>query len=213
MTCTTMERFSGISTDRNLVKIDSLKPHPSHSESILRHLKAQADRFQAIFTSTPRLGHGAVLTYPDRPYLKWSFEYLDGEVSERQNSETFVEACEALHRRFTQFAAVYYGAIPRAPLAWQSIQHTVGAIIEKEGAADERVGFWMDAMSSGSLPGVRPPRDYHAEEWSNEITAFEREGDARKFLSSNPYNFFSAADYHRSYVLKRLLPDLGLMVG
>ncbi len=205
--------FSGISSDTNLVKVDSLEPHPSHSESILQHLKEQADRFQAIFTSTPKLGHGAVLTYPDGPYLKWSFEYQNGEPSARINSETFIQACEALHRRFAQFAAVYYAPNPRAPVVWQSIQEAVSTIIEKEGTGDERVGFWMDAMSSGALTGVRPPREYRAEEWSNEIAEFKREGDAQQFLSSNPYNFFSAADYHRSYILKRLLPSMGLTVG
>jgi len=205
--------FSGISSDRNLIKTESLQPDPSHSEGILQHIKEQTDRFWAKVTSAPKLGHGAVLTYPDRPYLRWSFEYLNGDSSERINSATFVEACEALHRRFTQFAVVYYGTKARAPVAWPTIQETVSAIIKKEGTGDERVAFWMDAMSSGALPEVTPPRDYRAEEWSNEITEFESEGDAQKFLASNPYNFFSAADYHRSYVLKRLLPSLGLMVG
>jgi Family of unknown function (DUF6765) len=205
--------FSGISSDRNLIKTDSLQPDPSHSEGILQHIKEQADRFWAKVTSAPKLGHGAVLTFPDRPYLRWSFEYQNGEPSKRINAETFVEACEALHRRFTQFAGVYYGKNALAPVAWQTIQGTVSAIIKKEGAGDERVGFWMDAMSSGALPGVTRPREYRAEEWSNEISEFESGVGGQKFISSNPYKFFSAADYHRSYVLKRLLPSLGLMVG
>jgi len=205
--------FSGISSDRNLIKTDSLQPDPSHSEGILQHLKEQADKFKAIFAAAPKLGHGAVLTYPDRPYLKWSFEYQNGEPSARTNSETFIEACEALHRRFLQFANVYYEKGAQAPISWQSIQDTVSTIIKKEGAGDERVGFWMNAMSSGALQGVRPPRQYRAEEWSDEIKVFESGADGRKFITSNPYKFFTAADYHRSYVLKRLLPSVGLMVG
>lgn len=205
--------FSGISSDENLIKPESLNPDPSHSVGILEYLAIQADKFKAKFASAPKLGHGAVLTYPDRPYLKWSFEYQNGGASVRNNPDSFVEACEALHRRFIQFSATYYGPKAQKPVEWPQIQDMVREIIKKEGSGDERVEYWLEAIRNGDLLDIELPKKYSPDDWSSEITKFEKEGGANILLSSNPYKFFSAADYHRSYVLKRLLPSYGLMVA
>ena len=42
------------------------------------------------------LGHAGVGTYPDRPYLHWEFIYENGEVSDRNNRETYIEGCEKM---------------------------------------------------------------------------------------------------------------------
>ena len=51
------------------------------------------------------LGHGGVATFPDRPYLKWGFEYEHQEPKKvfRDNPTTFLEGCEALHNLFIRF--------------------------------------------------------------------------------------------------------------
>jgi hypothetical protein len=205
--------FSGIPSDHNLITEDSLEADSSHSSGILDYVSEQASNFKAKFTGTPRLGHGAVLTYPDRPYLKWRFKYQDGTPSVRANPETYLEGCEELHRRFVQFSSAYYGNLARTPLGWQSIRSLVKDIIEKEGKGDERVDYWMNAMDKNYLPNVEPPQVYDDQTWSRELEEFEDDGSPEQFISSAPYRFFCAADYHRGYVLKRLLPGYGLMVG
>lgn len=205
--------FSGISSDNNVIKPESLRPDESHSDVILQHLIAQADRFKAIFTSTPKLGHGAVLTHPDRPYLKWSFEYQNGQTSRRNNPDTFVEACKALHTRFIQFSGLHYKEAAQAPIPWTSIQDAVTDIIKREGTGDERAQFWIDSVNAGQFSGVTSPKKYDAGEWSSEIVRFKADGMSDGFIQSNAYKFFSAADYHRGYVLKRLLPRFGLLVA
>ena len=53
------------------------------------------------------LGHGAVAVLPDLPYLKWSFEYeQSSETSERDNLESYLEACEKLHNMFQRFLSL-----------------------------------------------------------------------------------------------------------
>ena len=50
------------------------------------------------------LGHGAVAVLPDLPYLEWSFKYEQSpQLSERNNAETFLEACEKLYNMFQTF--------------------------------------------------------------------------------------------------------------
>lgn len=205
--------FSGVPSDHNLITEGSLEADASHSSGILEYLSEKASNFKAKFSGATRLGHGAVLTYPDRPYLRWRFKYRDGTSSVRANPETYLEGCEALHRRFAQFASVYYGNLARAPLPWPSIRGLVKDIIEREGKGEERVAYWMNAMTNDYLPGVEPPQVYDDNTWSHALDEFKDDGNPEQFISSAPYQFFCAADYHRSYVLKRLLPAFGLMVS
>ena len=55
------------------------------------------------------LGHGSVATYPDRPRLVWSFDYerrdaVAGMRSTRDNPDTCLKGCRALHGMFRRFA-------------------------------------------------------------------------------------------------------------
>ena len=58
------------------------------------------------------LGHGSAATYPDRPYLKWKFQYDEDDCesenrwSDRDNLETFLEGCRSLHGVFRRFCSI-----------------------------------------------------------------------------------------------------------
>ena len=56
--------------------------------------------------ATGALGHGAVATYPDRPFLRWKFIYKKDkkDLGWRDNKQTFLEGCEKLHQTFSSFA-------------------------------------------------------------------------------------------------------------
>ncbi|WP_138955025.1 DUF6765 family protein [Vibrio rotiferianus] len=50
------------------------------------------------------LGHGGVATFPDRPYLKWRFEYYNGQDSGwRDNPATYLEYCQNLHSMLSAY--------------------------------------------------------------------------------------------------------------
>lgn len=206
--------FSGIPSDKNAIDPDSLSIADSHSPKIVSYIAKKAEAFKAKFGGAPRLGHGAVLTYPDRPYLKWSFTYADERgACTRDNPAAFLEACEELYGRFKQFAAAYYGE-SSVPLAqWNNIKGAVEAIIETEGDADERAQCWVTAMATGDLKMLPAPKRYSSDEWHAQIDAMEQAANDGSFVNSEFYQFFSAAEYHRSFVLKRLLPSVGLMVA
>lgn len=205
--------FSGLSDELNQIEPDSVQINNDHSAGILAHLAAQRDNFVARFAQAAHLGHGAVLTNPDRPYLRWSFVYKDGVRSERDNQATFSEACAALYRRFTQFAASFYDGATQPKATWEEIAPKVREVLATEAPADGRVAAWKAAMASGALGHIDVCKDYDAQDWISQLASFREQEDVAGFEQSDPFLFFTAADYHRSYVLKRLLPQWGLMAA
>ena len=215
--------FSGISSDHNKIVNDSIQIDASHSKKTLEHINKQGKslfaRIQKLcnsitgsFTELVSLGHGAVLTNPDRPYLKWSFRYeTDNRLSTRDNTATFLEACEKLHARFRQFANVYYDATPETLYPWEEIKDPVEKILAREGQGEERVRYWMDAMKKGPLKKIPVCRLYDdGAKWLGELEKLKQSKDASKFRGSHTHHFFTAADFHRNYILRRLLSSTGI---
>jgi hypothetical protein len=205
--------FSGLSNESNQIEAGSIELENVQSQTLLSHISRQADAFMAHFAQAPKLGHGGVLTNPDRPYLKWKFKYQDGTVSARDNPATFLEACKCLYNRFAQFSNLYYNGSIKPTVAWPQVEPAIKAVLATEGAANERVEAWIGAIKAGKLGGIAVPKTYRAETWVEETESFKESDDAGSFLQSNPYRFLAAADYHRNYVLKRLLPQFALMVA
>ncbi len=205
--------FSGISSSLNGIDEDSLDVDDSHSEKIIDYLKQKLEKFKASFGDLVELGHGAVATYPDRPYLKWSFRYRDGVISQRDNPATFLEGCHELHKRFRQFAKQYYDHPVEAIAEWPDMENAVAKILACEAGADDRAAEWLKAMHGGALGKIAAPAEYGHSEWEDEVLAMREGAEIRTLLASNGYRFFIAADYHRNYVLKRLLPEFDLLVA
>ena len=210
--------FSGIASSLNGVDTKTIKIDGTHSQGIINYVRDKAkdfaERFGANVADTVKLGHGAVATYPDRPYLRWSYILQDGARFERNNPETFLNACEALHRAFSSFRAVFdVEASERA--SFSSIKSFVQEILNTEADADGRIAKWKEALSGGQLgPSFTVP-DYSPTDWLDDLKASkELIYDVTSDRVESPgYNFFVAADYHRNYVLKRLLPTEGLFVA
>lgn len=65
-------------------------------------------RFLVGSTKKFAIGHGAVATYPDKPFLHWRVAFKkprpnNGTESFRNNTETYLEGCEKLHGYFSCF--------------------------------------------------------------------------------------------------------------
>ena len=98
-------------------------------------------------------------------------------------------------------------------ISWEEIKTQVAEIIGKEAAADDRAQCWVDAIKSGKLGNIEGCMTYDPDYWSQQMRDVKDSVDAREFSQSDPYRFFAAAEYHRSYVLKRLLPKFGLLMA
>jgi len=160
------------------------------------------------------LGHGSAATYPDRPYLTWSLEWEEpkGRTGRRNNSETFMEACEKLHKLFTNYAEGNTSHETARP--FQDIKDAVQSVIDVQGGLEEREQAWKETMKSGRITQEEeniPP--YQGEKWHVDFSELcaEREGD--KATEKHVVQFFQAAAFHRQTTLRDILPKHGLIVG
>ena len=210
--------FSGITSELNKVVSDSIDIE-THSADVLNYIKGKASEFfvkrAADAIDLLALGHGSVATYPDRPYLSWSFSYEDGRASGvRSNATTFMAACEALYNMFVSAAAIASDWRTGQRVEFSSIKSDIEKIIRLEGKMDERVEAWQQASKKGLIytnPTGEPIPGYSCDEFSADVTDLvDKQFNA--VSDTDVYLFMQAAKVHREYVLHELLPIHGIKV-
>ena len=134
--------FSGICSDLNKIENDSIKLHVE-SETLLDVLKEKGRNFVDRFKSEAAefgsngLGHGAVMSYPDKPYLSWEFTYerdrygTGKDSGLRDNKTNFLEACNKLLCYLARAAEKFYGKPEREPFPKEKIQNILISEEEK----------------------------------------------------------------------------------
>ncbi|MDQ6955266.1 MAG: hypothetical protein Q9M20_07465 [Mariprofundaceae bacterium] len=164
--------------------------------------------------ATGALGHGAVGTYPDRPFLRWRFNFKkDNRDSEwRDNPASFLEACEKLHAVFHDYAE--QAGICESPVAFASIKDKVDKILRLESAQEGRTAAWVKAIESGELfeKESNEALFFSKYDWEQQKDDFEDLEHSSEMISKEVYQFHQAAIYHRDYTLKNLLPKHGISV-
>ena len=211
--------FSGISSKFNKVDNDSIEFDGDLDEGVANYISGKARRFFTWVTETlsDGLGHASVATYPDRPFLKWSFKYehqMAGCRIIRDNPKVFLDGCRALHRMFTRFGRANPTLSANDGVPFADIRNSVATILAYQGAKDKRVAKWKSAAATGKLAGKVfriPP--YNSESWPQEAEVLETKENSKAALRSNLYRFYQAASIHRQYVLRELLPADSLVVA
>lgn len=210
--------FTGTSAAFNAVNVGSIQLDV-RSSNVHDYVKKKAQAFFDKISAAVaggiacNLGHSAVASYPDRPYLKWQFKYLSGAISERDNVKDYCEATIKLHELFVKFAKsnTAYAAQTRA---YSLIADVVTKIIKLEGAENERINAWQSAAQVGLLyevdiasSGGVPPYENKV---ANEITQLNSL-TPEKAIRTRIAKFIQAAEVIRAHVLYELLPANGLM--
>lgn len=238
--------FSGLASPLNIINFDSIIKH-----ELLPHVleyvegkeepfkskygheaKREGHRFVDFVTETIKskvanvaaLGHGAALTYPDRPYLSWEFYYEVDRVpctreddlkhSVRNNPKTFLEACEKLHAMFSQFIS-NHSDVPRrhSVMKFDGCHAKIKEIILFQGKADERKQRWLEAFNGGYFGEVAQPLSpYLGKDWLEELDQAYGQETAEWIMSTDVFKFYQAAEQHRAFVLRDLLPSHGIAV-
>jgi hypothetical protein len=171
-------------------------------------------------TASGALGHGAVATYPDRPYLNWSFDYehkdaVEGTHCTRDNPTTFLAGCRALHDMFRQFADLEPGQVRNADgRDFDAIEGAVAGVLATQGPKQDRVDAWQKAAWTGTVFGAGDEEipAYEGEVWNQRWETLDGADSYRKALVEPIWLFYQAAAIHRTYVLRNLLPRHGLVV-
>jgi hypothetical protein len=164
--------------------------------------------------TTGGLGHGAVGTYPDRPFLRWKFTYKKNNRTSgwRNNQETFLEGCEKIHKAFSEYAQNV--GIETNPSKFHDIKDKVSEILAIEANKEGRIKAWKKAINNGDLfkKADNEALEYSPYFWEQQKHDFEDLENSYMMIATDIYKFHQAAIYHRNYTLKQLLPKHKMMI-
>ncbi len=165
--------------------------------------------------ATGALGHGAVATFPDQPYLRWSYDYEMPEHSgmktmTRNNAEDYDAAAQALHGMFRNAANGDGGLYRDGPgLDFDAeVKPVIQRIIRTEAPTTDRIEVWKSHVRAGdfSKPGEEIP-PYDPQEWQQSVLDLAKLPRPQDATTKSAYRFHRAAKIHRDYVLQELLPE------
>ena len=223
--------FSGISSRRNKIVNDSFEFKDLDAD-MERYILDKAEKFKENYPKedgfltnvkswlaekfSGALGHGAAVTFPDRPYLKWSFKYETPERASglRDNPRTYLEGCQGLYQLFRDFAKARPDCADNTCVQFPDIRNHVKEILNLAAPKEERIQAWLNAANKGDLFAAGPetiPR-YNADLWHNERENLARKKESHTVTELSVYRFYQAAAVYRAYILRVLLPSKGLVV-
>lgn len=175
------------------------------------------------------LGHGAVLSYPDRPYLRWSYTNGLGEHVIRDNPKDFVEAAKQSYqflRRYREYPASgdkVFETDFEYPAQFELLARYIEQINDEDG--EQRHKRWLEIIAGGEF-GFADAISYIDKgdgSWKHEalgtvddvadLTDADSLPFPKRFLSSHWKLFHDALQAHRFFVLHELLPRYGLLSG
>lgn len=176
------------------------------------------------FLKRDPLGHAAVDTFPDQPYLVW--QYLDwaGIPVKRDNPTTFmqafnmmVKAMQAWREGDESMNLAKYPGISAADAA--ALDKLVRQVTDPDGEVRHRQ--WCNAIEKGVFSFGSVVLDYKAKglgSWKEsalgtlkqEDTGFEKYCYSPEFLNSHWKRFHDALQVHRADVVHEVLPQYGI---
>jgi len=174
------------------------------------------------------LGHGTVLSYPDRPYLTWSYTNGLGERVGRDNPTDFLEAAKNLYMHFRRYIDFkedgegVFGKLYEIPAHFETLGNRLKTVKDEEG--DDRHRAWLKMAADGTF-GFKDQVSYVQKgegSWKHQaLGTLEDIGQNSRrplaypprFLTSHWKHFHDALQAHRFCVLNELLPRYGILSG
>lgn len=167
------------------------------------------------------LGHGTVLSNPDKPYLEWGYTNGRGQRIRRDNPTDFLSAADAMCRVIRRFRAADANAVvPGLPARDREI---IDGLLRNTRLPDgeSRHRVWLDAIAGGAFSFGPASPVYVAKglgSWKHAAlgtTAAVDEDDdvfpySPTFLRSDWKLFHDALQEHRLVVLHHILPRYGI---
>lgn len=141
-------------------------------------------------------GHDDVGMLPDLPYMRWRCT-VGGVEGARDNPDTYIQACHALHEAFCRFKQLWRRSGPMT--AFVHLREPFMDVLSvREPSETCRSMLWQQVYGE-LFPGERIP-DYaeHKAALDGDTPAFE--------------NFSRAVTYFRSTMITSVLPSLGLVL-
>jgi len=163
--------------------------------------------------SVPPLGHAKANVFPDMPFLSWSYRDGHGKPVERNNTEEFCKAANALCKVMQRYQGQNETGIKKEDM--DTIRGLFLSLKQQEGT--ERHDEWIKAIAGGKFSFGAATVSY-AEDGKNSWKA-QALGSSRdlpeypyddSFLTSNWKLFHDALQLHRITVSHDILPKYGI---
>jgi hypothetical protein len=211
--------FAGVIHDYN--KVDNLD---SPNASLLQRFRDNMFS-DGISVSSP-LGHGAALSFPDRPYVSWSYLNGEGKTVKRNNTEIFLQAADAMCKVLQCWKQgdvdINIDAQPGLTAEQRSqIEDALTTIVDED--AEVRHEKWIKLLQEGKFGflAVELPFDRDGENSWKQLARGQNftQGDklvyrySPSFLNSDWKLFHDALKTYRLEVIRDVLPKYGICIA
>ena len=175
----------------------------------------------SLIGDTFPLGHGAVLSHPDKPFLKWGYKNGLNEQIKRNNPKDFLEATDLMCMWMKRYqrgdpTAEVTGLLPEDK---DLIAQMFKTITDNDGKV--RHQKWLTSIREGVFSFGKEQVTYIAKgkgSWKYDALGTEKFIDTGKeefpyhpsFLQSDWKLFHDALKAHQFYVTHELLPQYGI---
>lgn len=214
--------FVGMVCDFNKVDSIAVVPHDAYKPTeVYKSLASGVTQAKAHVANLLSVGHAGVLTFPDMPFVRWSFKRENGEDVPRNNPENCLTAATRMFNMARRYVAADF-TIADQELSAQDekiIDSLLRNIIQIEG--EKRHAKWKEAIKQGVFSFGRADIDYIEEghgSWKYLALGTDPDdeiGDemfdySPDILTSNWKRFHDAVQYQRLFILHDLLPRYGI---
>lgn len=203
-------------------KINEVKDLESTSKEMDESFLGKIENF--FLSEAFPLGHGAALSYPDQPYLKWKYTNGLGETVERDNQAIFIDAVDNMCRALQCFKVKDANMCieDAAGLAGADRDEFFTLIQSVEGdSGEERHVKWLEEIKNGRFSFGPVLLDYVPKgkgSWKHKAIGQLAAADTgrevfsykKSFLTSDWKKFHDALQAHRFDVLHDILPKYGI---
>ncbi len=170
------------------------------------------------------VGHGAALSYPDRPFLTWRYRDHRGDIVERDNPRDFMSAADELYCTVVRYVEGHPDMVVagggRLPEPDRSNIETMFRTITHENG-DVRHRTWLEHIADGHFSFGPVSLQYvpkGAGSWKHLALATTSERDGfdetfaydPAFLECDWKRFHDALQAHRFSLLNEVLPRYGI---
>ncbi|MEN8906589.1 MAG: DUF6765 family protein [Clostridiales bacterium] len=167
------------------------------------------------------IGHGAVLTYPDKPYLKWRYKDYSGKLIERDNPKIFLEAAKNMYKVLKQFRL----GDRKAKVDELNVKDSkkLLSIFEKvtDSNPDERLDKLLKEIEKGnfSFGSEKVSYEYKGKgSWRYDALNGLKSKNGKyykyseRFIKSDWKKVHDALYEHRHFVLRKIIPKYDLLI-
>lgn len=173
------------------------------------------------------LGHGAMLSYPDKPYIRFNYVNGYGEMITRNNPEEYLEASKMMYHWLRCFKLGTHAKDGEIHELNETDLDKIKELIVGLDKDDEhkRYHAWLKEIKEGSFSfgeqTLAPHKDSGSKSWVHKALHVNSESKinhthgktANGFKDSDWKMFRDAIEQHRSRVNNEILPKFGICVA